>query len=96
MTTATIGIGDVLASQSRQEYFAQAASGVVREKSRDGDLCAKHGHEEWTQRLEEAWQGHLDTLQQCVCELLHKNQQLRMALMAVNGPEQRREDSRNR
>ncbi len=96
MTTATIGIGDVMASQRHQEHFAHAAPGVVREQSKDGAVSEKHGHEEWTHRLEEAWQGHLDTLQQCVCELLHKNQQLRMALMAANGPEQIRENSRSR
>ena len=39
------------------------------------------------QRIEEAWQGHLETLQQYMCELLLANQQLRMALKAVNEPE---------
>jgi hypothetical protein len=33
------------------------------------------------QSIDETWQGHLETLQQYVCELLAKNQQLRMALM---------------
>jgi len=96
MTTATIGIGDVMASQRHQEHFAHAAPGVVSEQSKDGALSERRGHEEWTQRLEEAWQGHLDTLQQCVCELLHKNQQLRMPLMAANDPEQIRENSLSR
>jgi hypothetical protein len=46
-------------------------------------------------RIEEAWQGHLATLQQCVCELLLKNQQLRMALIAANEPEQGYENAGN-
>jgi hypothetical protein len=49
-------------------------------------LIEGRGHEEWTRGLEEDWQSHLETLQKCVCELLLKNQQLRMALTA-NEPE---------
>lgn len=97
MTTATIGIGDVIASQRHQEHFAHTAPGVHGcAQSKDEAHSEMHGHEEWTQRLEEAWQGHLNTLQQCVCELLHKNQQLRMALTAANGQEQRRENAGSR
>lgn len=90
MTTATIGIEDVSA-EIDQEHIAQLASDpLAREQSMNEARSDKHGHDEWTQRLDEAWQGHLDTLQQCVCELLHKNQQLRMAL-AANGQGQQRE-----
>jgi hypothetical protein len=49
-------------------------------------LIERRGHEEWKRGLEEDWQSHLETLQKCVCELLLKNQQLRMALTA-NEPE---------
>ncbi len=45
--------------------------------------------------IEEAWQGHLETLQQQVCELLLKNQQLRMALITANAPERERRNARN-
>ncbi len=92
MTTVTIRIGDVMAIQRRQEHFAQMNSGVI---APERALIERHGHEEWTQRIEAAWQGHLETLQQYVCELLLKNQQLRMALMEANEPEPGRGDAGN-
>jgi hypothetical protein len=88
MKTVVIRIGDVMATQKRGEHFTQstqANSGVI-----SPEHCAKrasaerHGHEEWKQRTETDWQRHLETLQQCVCELLLKNQQLRMSLMAAD------------
>lgn len=86
MTTVTIRIGDVMAIQRRREHFAQTNSGAITpEQSTERAFIERHGHEEWKQRIEASWQGHLETLQQCVCELLLKNQQLRMALMAANG-----------
>lgn len=88
MTSATIRIGDVMAAQRRQEHFAQTNSGAIAlEQSTERALTEKPAHEELMQRIEEAWQGHLETLQQYMCELLLANQQLRMALKAVNEPE---------
>ncbi len=96
MTTVTIRIGDVMAAQMRQEHLAQANSGAIAlEQSTERALTERRGHEEWMQRVDEAWQGHLETLQQYVCELLLKNQQLRMALTAANEPGQGSEDARN-
>jgi hypothetical protein len=96
MKTVTIRNGDVLAAPKRQEHFAQTNSGgtspVQKTKS---ELIEKRGHEEWKQRIEEDWQSRLETLQQCVCQLLLKNQQLRMALMAANEPEQGYRDAIN-
>jgi hypothetical protein len=91
MKTVVIRIGDVMATQKRGEHFTQttqANSGVILPEN-----CAKravgdgHGHEEWKQRTEADWQHHLETLQQCVCELLLKNQQLRMELVEAREPE---------
>jgi hypothetical protein len=85
MTTATVRRGNVMAAQKRQGLFAQANSGAIappRWKKRS--LAEGHGHEEWKQRIEEDWQNHLETLQQCVCELLRKNQQLRTAPITAN------------
>jgi hypothetical protein len=88
MKTVVVRIGDVMATQKRGEHFTQTTqtnSGVI-----PPEHCAKralgegNGHEEWTQRTEMDWQHHLETLQQCVCELLLKNQQLRMSLMAAD------------
>ena len=96
MTTATVRIGDVMATQRRQAHFAQTNSeAIANEQSTDRLHMERHGHDEWTQRIEEAWQGHLETLQQCLCELLLKNQQLRMALTAENGPERKHRNAGN-
>jgi hypothetical protein len=87
MTTATIRIGDVTANQMGREHLAQTNSGAFAlEQSREATLGEGHGHEEWVQRIEGAWQGHLESLQQCVCELLLKNEQLRMELTAARKP----------
>ena len=86
MKTVVIRIGDVLATQKRGERLTQtthANSGVIPpEHCAKRAACEGHGHEEWKQRTEADWQHHLEALQQCVCELLLKNQQLRMSLMA--------------
>jgi hypothetical protein len=96
MSTVTIRIGNVMASQMRQEHFAHSNSGAIALKqATERVLTERHAHEEWMRRIEEAWQGHLATLQQCVCELLLKNQQLRMALKAANEPEQGYENAGN-
>ncbi len=96
MTTVTIRLGDVMAPQRRQEHFAQTSSGTIAYELRtERALIERHGHEEWKQRIDEAWQGHLEALQQYVCELLAKNQQLRMALMSANEPRQGHTNARS-
>lgn len=88
MTTVTIRIGDVMATQRRQEHFAETNSGAgAHERRTERALIERHGHEARKQRIEEDWQGHLEALQQYVCELLLKNQQLRMTLMSANESE---------
>jgi len=86
MTSATIRIGDVVTPQRRQDHLAETNSGIIAHRqSTERALAERHGHEVWAQGIEQAWHGHLESLQQCLCELLLKNQQLRMALKAVNG-----------
>jgi hypothetical protein len=41
--------------------------------------------QKWRQEQEREWEGHLRSLQQCVCELLIKNQKLRDSLMSAEG-----------
>jgi hypothetical protein len=36
--------------------------------------------QKWHQELEQEWEGRLSELQQCICELMIKNQQLRESL----------------
>jgi hypothetical protein len=89
MSTATIRIGSVMARQMRSEHFAQSNPGAIALKqTTERELPGGHAHEDWMRSVEEAWQGHLETLQQQVCELLLRNQQLRMALNAANEPKQ--------
>lgn len=96
MTTATTRVVDVEASQRRQEDFAQTNSeAVAPEQNTERAHIESRGHEELAQRIEVAWQGHIETLQQYLCELLLKNQQLRMALMAAKEPERGHRDARN-
>jgi hypothetical protein len=87
MTSVMTRVGDNMATQKRQEPFAQTNSGAVSPEQRTNrSLTEKHGYEEWKQRIEEDWQYHLETLQQYACELLRRSQQLRMALMTANEP----------
>lgn len=96
MATMTIGIGDRSATQKRKEHFAHTDSGdIAPEQSTKRALVEKHGHEEWKHRIDEEWQSHVETLQQYLCELLHKNQQLRMALTATGESEGRYGNARS-
>jgi hypothetical protein len=73
MTTATIRRGDVMATQKRQELFAQTNSGAIPPEQRTNrPFTERHGHEEWRQRIEEDWQNHVETLQQYLCECFAK------------------------
>jgi hypothetical protein len=90
MTTVTTRIGEVIANQRRQEHFAQTTFGVIApDQGTEKAFNGRHRHKEWAQEIEEAWQGHLSTLQRYVCDLLVENQQLRMRLVAANEPERR-------
>jgi hypothetical protein len=83
-----------MATQLRQEQFAQTNAEVTRpEQTAKGGFFETRGHEEWKQRLEEDWQDHLETLQKYVCELLIKNQKLRMALSVAGELERRYGDA---
>ena len=88
METVIVRIGDVMAAQKYREPFTeitQTNSGVISvERGAKRALSERRRHEDWKQLIEEDWQSHFDRLQQCVCELLLKNQQLRMALMAAD------------
>jgi hypothetical protein len=88
MATVTVRTENVMATQKRQELFARTNAGAISPEQRMKRTPAeRHGHEEWKQRIEEDWQNHLETLQRYVCELLRKNQQLRMALTTAKEPD---------
>ena len=87
MKAVIVHIGDVMDAQKHGGHFTQitqtssGASSPGQHAKRE--LGGRGGQEEWKQRVEKDWQSHLERLQQCVCELLLKNQQLRMALVAA-------------
>jgi hypothetical protein len=45
-------------------------------------------NEQWERRIEKDWQGHLETLRLCVCELLIGNRHLRIELVEADEPSQ--------
>lgn len=91
MTTATIRIENVMGIKRREEHFAQTKSGAIAQSK----TRAKEHSLTDTDIKKEAWQGHLKNLQRYVCELLLQNQELRLALIAVNGPERGHGDPTN-
>ena len=99
MKTVVIRIGDVADAQKHGGHITQItqmSSGVISPGPRaKGELSERCRHEEWKQQIEEDWQSHFERLQQCVCELLLKNQQLRMALMAADERERGYRDAVN-
>jgi len=88
MKTAIVRIGGVVDAQKHRERFrqlTQANLGAISpEQGTKRAFGERRRHEEWEQRIEEGWQSQFERLQQYVCELLLKNQQLRMALMAAD------------
>ncbi len=96
MTAMTIRIAGAMATQQRQEPFTacSARTGSLEHGS-TGSSAEMQRHEHWETRSDEERQGHIESLQQYVCELLIKNQQLRMALMTTIDPERRKHDVSN-
>ena len=90
MTTMTNRRVDVRAGEKREKFFAQTNSGAGAPEQRMGrQLITRHSHQEWKRQLDEAWQGHLDTLRQYMSLLLLKNQPHNIGLTSVNEPGRR-------
>jgi hypothetical protein len=82
----TIWIGDVMTGQQSEESFTRAAIAGLR--CEQPDQGSERG-------FEEEWQRSLRSLQQFICELLLKNQQLRMSLEAALAQIRRDQDERS-
>lgn len=90
MPTVTIRRGDVMPVQKHQEILAQTSSGAISHEQRTKrPVTERHGHEDWTQRIERDWQNHLVTLRGYVCELARRNRRLRIASMTAHEPKRR-------
>lgn len=80
-----------MTTQQRPEPFVQASPDAIASLQRLMSApVSSLRHEQSDPRLEEQRQDRLRILQQWICELLFKNQQLRMSLEAALAPE--RED----
>jgi hypothetical protein len=79
-----------MAAQPYQEPFAQAHAGTLEpvQRLRSASVAGRR-HEQPDQRVEEQWHERLRSLQRCICELLIKNQQLRMALESTTNHQAR-------
>jgi hypothetical protein len=89
-----------MTSLQLQESFAQIHSGPVPrvQHSTNAPVAGwrnqqPNQHANW--ELEEEWQDRLQSLQLWICELLVKNQQLRMSLALATAAEQREPGDRS-
>jgi hypothetical protein len=79
-----------MTDQQRQEHLTQSSpSNVARAQDLTSVSDAGWRQEKWDHRHEQEWEARLGNLEQCICELLIKNQKLRWLL--ESGPNQRQE-----
>ncbi len=70
-----------MTAQLRQDPLTQSPAGDVGPAHGPTYASATRWRQQkWGQEQEKEWEGHLQSLQQCICELLIKNQQLRASL----------------
>jgi hypothetical protein len=75
----------MLAAQTAQTFRGVICSSTKPSKTASAKRIQ---NERWERRIEEDWQGHLETLRQYICELLIKNQPFGMKLMEADKPSQ--------
>lgn len=67
-----------MAAQLRQNCLTESAPrNIERAKHLISTSAAGWQQQKWYQQQERQWEGRLNDLQQCICELLIKDQQLR-------------------
>ena len=81
---------DVMATQQHQIPAAHTLAGVICSSTKRSKRAPtkRVRNEQWERRIEEDWQGHLETLRQCIFEILINNQHLRMELVEADKPSQ--------
>ena len=72
-------LGDVMATHQHQVPVGQTPVQVIGSSTKrsNGSSTKRVRNEQWARKIEEDWQAHLETLRQCISELLIKNQHLR-------------------
>lgn len=88
----SICIGDVMNTKQSQKPFGKAGAWSITPLQRPESRVIEGPQYEEPARGPEEWQNLLNSLQQWVCELLIKNQELRMALEAVATQETEKRD----
>jgi hypothetical protein len=87
MTMMAICIGDVMDTEQRQKPLGIATAGSNTRVQHLGSRVIAGPQYEEPARGPEEWQDRLRSLEQWVCELLIKNQKLRMALESATTQE---------
>jgi hypothetical protein len=84
-----------MAAQERQDHLTQSPSGNI-EPARHLTSASGAGWQllKWRQEQEREWEGHLRSLQQCIGELLIKNQRLRNPLPSTTNHRYREPDNK--
>jgi hypothetical protein len=77
MTPMTRDLGDVMAAQLRQDFLTESRPRNIERAKNLISTSAEWQQQKWHQQQERQWEGRLNDLQQCIGELLIKNQRLR-------------------
>lgn len=73
-----------MAAQQRQDHPIQPSRGNLGSmQTLTSTSAASWQQQKWRQEQEKEWESHLRSLQQCICELLIKNQKLRESLTSA-------------
>jgi hypothetical protein len=73
-----------MAVQQRQDHQSPSPHcDLGRRQSPTSTSVAVWQQQKWRQEQEKEWESHLTSLQQCICELLVKNQKLRDSLTSA-------------
>lgn len=91
MTMMAICTGDVLDAEQRRKPIRYSTAGFITPLQRPASRLIAGPEEELTRGPEE-WQDQMKRLQQWVCELLIKNQELRLALASAMAQEKEKQD----
>ena len=75
-----------MAAQIRHDALTQPHPRTIQSSQRSASASAAGlRQQKWRQEQEKEWDRHLRKLQQCICDLLIKNQQLRQSLESTIG-----------
>ena len=79
---------DAMATRKHQGPAGQKLAEVIGSSTKGSKRASakRFRNEQWERRIEEDWQGHLESLRQCISALLIGNQHSRLDLVKENRP----------